>query len=217
MDDKQKPFPTIYMRKPRNSRFVPVILILLIVAIAWGIGWHEHEGWQTKLLETEQHLQESTSKLIEAEYSLQVVETQLQEAMSKLEEYLLFWRQLDEPLGLRVWPEPQIKVTAITCVHVPEDYRQSASVYDTGYLFHYEILGPNTINKLIRDDKYKLVGKDNWSADWTYNDDVNDDYYMHEDVLRIFPYRWSSSKDWIDNRLDWEDRLQRYCKNTVNF
>ena len=146
---------------------------------------------------------------------MQVLETLLQKDTSKFEEYSLFWRRLHEPLGFRVRSESPIELHAITCVRVPEHYRLGASVYDRGYLFHYEILGRKTVTSLIHNDKYKLVGKDSWGADWTYDDHVSYEYYMHEEVHRIFPFRWSSLNDWIYNSWDWEDRLQRYCKNKV--
>ena len=66
MTDKQKPYKTTNFRKPRISRIVSAIVILLIVAI----GWQEYVGWQTKLRESEDLLQERTSQLDAAESRL---------------------------------------------------------------------------------------------------------------------------------------------------
>lgn len=206
MDEKQKPFATIYIRKPRRPLLVSTGFVLLVVVVAGLLGWRDYESLQAKLREANEVLQERTSQLHE-------VESRLQEAASELKEYALFWRQLNEPLGFRVWSEPNPKLEAITCIQAPEDYLLGASVYDSGYVFRYEILGRNAIINLLRDDKYKLVGKDKWSAGWTLGEDFSDDYYMHEEVYRIFPFRWSLSKEWSVNYWDWEDRLQRYCQS----
>ena len=217
MGEKRKPYATITFRKPRLPFLATVGLILFVVMVSGLLGWRDFEGMQAKLQETEALLQDRTISLNDTASRLQTVESQLQETTTKLEDYSRFWRELDEPLGYRIWHEPEIGLEAITCVLVPEDFRLSASVYDNGYLFHYELRGRDAISAIIGNDRYKLVGKDKWGANWTYDDDLSEDYYMHDNVHRVFPFKWwSSTKDWLENSWDWEDRLQRYCKNSVN-
>lgn len=207
MNEKRKPYATIHIMKPRLPHTVSAGLILLVI-LAVGLLGSGYENLHAELREAEFRLQERASQLRD-------VESRLQEAASELEEYALFWRQLNEPLGFRVTPEPYARLEAITCLRIPESYRSGASVYDFGYLFRYEILGRNAILDLLGDEKYKLVGRDKWSANWTLRDDFSDDYYMHEAVYRIFPFRWSLSNEWVENSRDWEDRLQRYCRRAV--
>lgn len=250
MNEKQKPFAAIYIRKPQLSRLVSAILILLISAVAFGLGLREYQRWQSKMQETQALLRERTSKLDEANNQLQGIEAllqqsenalfetsarihaleselqrsqdsllsaeeQLQQAEIDLEEYHLFWRQLNEPLGFVVSHYHGLSVSATTCVRIPQAYREQASVRDSGYIFQYTIANPGGIKALTNSDNFRLVGEDKLSAEWTSPDRYSDEYYTHKDVFKLYPYEWSTKKDWIDNSIDWEDLLWRFCKNTI--
>ena len=195
MDEKRKPYVTIFISKSDIPRLTLAVgLALLIVVLAGALGWQAYQQWQAKMLETE---------------------AQLQDAKSDLEAYHVFGSQLREPLGFELRHSPDTKVIATTCAQIPQDYRGAASVANAGYTFKYTIVDPDAIQSLVQSDSYRLVGEDKVSADWTLSDAPNSEYYTHSDVFRLFPFLWSSSWEWDDSNYAWNEYLRRFCNNTI--
>ena len=207
MEEKRKPFVTIFIRKPRVSRLVSAVLILFLIAAIGLFGMQEVERWQAKMRETERQLQERS-------LSLQEAEARLHEAERKLSQDSPVW-QLREPVGYYLgysgFVTNRAEVTLVFCklsaVGVPGD----DSAVD-GRLFFLTI-SAHLVSDVIPIVDYQLVGRDKDSAKWD-TEYLSDDYYMGKRVLEKSPFTWSSAKDWEDNFQDWQDHLHAFCDET---
>ncbi|MCY4072610.1 MAG: hypothetical protein OXG60_15050 [Chloroflexi bacterium] len=216
MEEKRKPFVTIFIRKPRVSRLVSAVLILLLIVAMGLFGMQEVERWQEKMRETERQLQERSVSLQEAESRLQHAEMRLDEAERKLLQDSPVW-QLREPVGYYLGYSGFVtnlsEATLVFCELSALDVQGEESAVD-GHLFFLTVRA-HLRSDLIPTDDYQLVGRDKDSARWDA-EYLSDEYYMGKRVLEISPFEWSSAKDWEDNFQDWQDHLRTFCDETFN-
>ncbi|MCY4538222.1 MAG: hypothetical protein OXE52_08325 [Chloroflexi bacterium] len=216
MEEKSKPFMTIFIRKPRVSRLVSAVLILLLLAVIGLFGMQVVERWQAKMRETERQLQERSVSLQKAESRLQNVEARLNEAERKLLQDSPVW-QLREPVGYYLgysgFVTNRSEVTLVFCKLSAVDAQGNDSAVD-GHFFFLTI-SANLTEDVIPATDYRLVGRDKDSAKWSAKY-LSDEYYMDKRVLEVSPFKWSSEKDWEDNFQDWQDHLRAFCDETIN-
>ncbi len=209
MEEKRKPFVTIFIRKPRVSRLVSAVLILLLIVAMGLFGIQEVERWQAKMRETERQLQERS-------VSLQEAEARLHEAERKLLQDSPLW-QLREPVGYYLGYSGFVtnlaEATLVFCELGALDAQGEESAVD-GHLYFLTI-STHLIADVIPPVDYQLVGRDKDSARWD-TEYLSDDYFMGKRVLEISPFTWSSAKDWEDNFQDWQDHLRAFCDETFN-
>ena len=182
-----------------------VAIVLLVAAVAGTLGIQEYQRWQKQLLDTETRLQETEEKLLETE-------SELLEAQGKLEGYLLV-SPLSEPIAFM---STSWGIDAIACTQMPLGYRAWGNTAATGRLLFYFTTEWDSVESIDQSDQYWLVGKDEWGARWDEEEEFESyGYYMRVDVQELHPFTWSKSKDWMNNRDSWEDRLNDYCRDTL--
>lgn len=226
MEEKRKPYLTISLRQPQHSLAV-LFIMLSIGVIAGAFGIQEIQRWQKQMLETEARLHDTESDLTKSENRLQEMKASMEEIETKLQEteadLLDAMRKLEAYLPISLLSEPiafistKWGIDAIACTKMPQGYRARGDEDGEGRLIYYFATKWDSVEAIVLSGKYRLVGEDEWSADWDEEEEGFSSYSYHMDVhvLDLHPFTWSKSKDWYTNRVRWESRLTDYCREAL--
>lgn len=206
MNDKRKPYASITFYKPRFSRFVATVILLVLLAGALGgLALSEIDGWRTALQISEQQLQEREELLREFTWRLQDVSDQLDIAERRLRTEPLTWRTL-EPAGLSVLSSisgSEGLFTAAVCARGHKYFEAYTHFYSRNRFFVSELA--------LLSGNYKYVGNERHGKDSSSRDRYIR-YYTHQDALEFNDITWVSTETHTSNDVQaWQNRLASYC------
>lgn len=209
MDNKQKPYATLTIRKPRMSQVAATTIMILLAALA--VSWHMSEtSWLQQQVQAKNVLlQEHGVALRQTQIELRDAEAQLADAEARLSASLASWR-LQEPVGFYIDPEDYLSgrrmLKAVACIGGADGFEPYIA---------YGTADPDIIAEFGGRDDYVLAGQAKASADWSFSDEISEDFYTRADVMEKFPYRWSDLRDWLGNETNWYDRLYTFCEEAA--
>lgn len=209
MDNKRKPYATLTIRKPRMSQVAATTIMILLAALA--VSWHLSETSRLKqqALDASARLQERSDALRQARVGLHEAEAQLADAEARLNASLASWR-LQEPVGFYIDPEDYLSgrrmLKAVACIGAADGFEPYIA---------YGTADPDVIAEFVGRDDYVLAGQAKASADWSFTDEISEDFYTRADVMEKFPYRWSDLRAWLSNESNWYDRLYTFCEEAA--
>ena len=206
MEEKRKPFATIYLRKPRKSVLLSTFLILAIVAVAASMFMQERDEQAAKLNSLEDSLQIVQSSLQIAEDQLGDAEDRLADAESRIAEYQV---QLGEPLGFYDFSEGRGKsLRFYSCSRNVNDALSSGDG-DGATLITFDVLDRKATSDLLKGDNYDVVGNYDWQPEGYRSQTII--FYMRKDVLARDPFTLQDQEEWDEMHLDWSDHLEYDC------
>ena len=217
MDEKRKPFATIYFRKPSAGGIVAGGLAVVVFAVFMAAGFlHERRQLEAQVVALQDSLSIAEARASDLEEALKHSESDVRRLEEKVGETEMRRGSnrvhLPMPVGYMDasdYSGPEFYF--FSCARIVVENAQVLASYDRGVgLIRYQVWDRAAVRNLLDTGEYELVGRESWSTD--PDGDFEKDYYLRKDVTERISFEWPRHKNRNDGYWEFYDHMEEDCR-----